>query len=40
MLSGNVFEAMAIASATESEKRSIGPFVIPRILVEKLRVVG
>jgi PmbA protein len=40
MLSGNVFEALGIASATESEKRCLGPFVIPRILVEKLRVVG
>lgn len=40
MLSGNVFEAMGIAASVDTNKRKIGPFVIPRILVEKLRVVG
>jgi PmbA protein len=40
MLSGNIFQAMEVASAAESEKRKIGPFILPKILVENLRVVG
>ncbi len=40
MLSGNVFEALGMVSSTDAEKRMIGPFVIPRIMVDKLRVVG
>jgi PmbA protein len=40
MLSGNIFNAMGVASAATVEKRKIGPFVLPTILVENLRVVG
>jgi PmbA protein len=40
MLSGNIFEAMGYSSAADAEKRKIGPFVLPRILIENLRVVG
>ena len=40
MLSGNIFHAMAVASAATSEKRKMGPIVLPSILVENLRVVG
>jgi len=40
MLSGNIFEAMGFASAADAEKRKIGPFVLPKILIENLRVVG
>lgn len=40
MLSGNIFQAMGAASAASPTKRKIGPFVIPTILVENLRVVG
>lgn len=40
MLSGNIFKAMGVASAATAEKRKIGPFVIPQILIENLRVVG
>ena len=40
MLSGNIFQAMGVSSAAAAEKRKIGPFVLPQILVENLRVVG
>jgi len=40
MLSGNIFQALGVASAATAEKRKIGPFVLPQILVENLRVVG
>ncbi len=40
MLSGNIFQAMKVASAASSEKRKIGPFVLPKIIVESLRIVG
>ncbi len=40
MLSGNIFQAMGVASAATAEKRKMGPFVLPSILVENLRVVG
>ena len=40
MLSGNIFQAMMAASAGSAEKRKIGPFVLPTILIENLRVVG
>ncbi len=40
MLSGNIFQAMGAASAASTKKRKIGPFVIPAILIENLRVVG
>ena len=40
MLSGNIFKAMGAASAGSAEKRKLGPFVLPPILVENLRVVG
>ena|SRR5664280_2660051 len=40
MLSGNIFQAMGVASAATTEKRKMGPFVLPSILVENLRVVG
>jgi len=40
MISGNVFEAFSKASATSKKTRQIGSFVVPPILVSKLRVVG
>ncbi len=40
MLSGNIFQAMRVCSAASAEKRKIGPFVLPQILIENLRVVG
>ncbi|WP_048189884.1 TldD/PmbA family protein [Methanobacterium sp. SMA-27] len=40
MLSGNIFQAMKTASAGSAEVRKIGPFVLPTILIENLRVVG
>jgi len=40
MLSGNIFHAMGVACAATSEKRKMGPIVLPSILVENLRVVG
>ncbi len=40
MLSGNIFNAMSAASAGSAENRKVGPFVLPPILVESLRVVG
>ena len=40
MLSGNIFQAMRVASAGSEEIRKIGPFVLPTILIENLRVVG
>ncbi len=40
MLSGNIFQAMMAASAGSAEIRKIGPFVLPTILIENLRVVG
>jgi PmbA protein len=40
MLSGNIFQAMRVASAGSAEIRKIGPFVLPTILIENLRVVG
>ncbi len=40
MLSGNIFQAMKAASAGSAEVRKIGPFVLPTILIENLRVVG
>lgn len=40
MLSGNIFQAMGVASAGSKMERMIGPFVLPPIFVESLRVVG
>ncbi len=40
MLSGNIFQAMRVCSAASGENRKIGPFVLPQILIENLRVVG
>lgn len=40
MLSGNIFQAMGVASAGSAIKRMIGPFELPPIFVESLRVVG
>ena len=37
MLSGNIFQAMEVASAATADKRKIGPFVLPQILVENLK---
>jgi PmbA protein len=40
MLSGNIFHAMLAASAGSNEYRKVGPFVLPPIMVESLRIVG
>lgn len=40
MLSGNIFEAFSQAWATSTEAKQIGPFILPPIVVSKLRVVG
>ncbi len=40
MLSGNIFNAFTSAWAASSKTRQIGPFVLPPIVVSKLRVVG
>lgn len=40
MLSGNIFQAMGAASAGSDMKRMIGPFILPPVMVESLRVVG
>ena len=40
MISGNIFQALGVASAASAEKRKLGPFVLPKILIENLRVVG
>ena len=40
MLSGNVFNSLKHASALSMKTRQIGPFILPQILVSKLRVVG
>ena len=40
MISGNIFNAMKGSSGISEEKRQMGPFIIPRILVPNLRVVG
>jgi PmbA protein len=40
MISGNIFQSLVVASAASAEKRKLGPFVLPKILIENLRVVG
>ncbi len=40
MLSGNIFQSMNNAFAISKRIRQIGPFIIPRILIHDLRVVG
>lgn len=40
MLSGNIFNVMKTASGISEKTRQIGPFVIPPILADSLRVVG
>jgi len=40
MLSGNIFNLMKDVSGMSGEKRQMGPFIIPQILVSNLRVVG
>lgn len=40
MLSGNIFELLKTAEKIKSNVRQYGPFVIPKILVHDLRVVG
>jgi PmbA protein len=40
MLSGNVFNALKHASASSIKTRQVGPFILPQIVVSKLRVVG
>lgn len=40
MLSGNIFDSLKTAEKIESPVRQYGPFVIPKILVHDLRVVG
>jgi PmbA protein len=40
MLSGNIFEAFSQAWAASAEAKQIGPFILPPIVVSKLRVVG
>ncbi len=40
MLSGNIFEAFTQAWAASTKTKQIGPFVLPPIVVSKLRVVG
>lgn len=40
MLSGNIFEALKKSEAMDSEIKQYGPFVMPKILVHDLRVVG
>lgn len=40
MLSGNIFESLKYMAAIKSEIKQIGPFILPKILIERLRVVG
>ncbi|HEY0196785.1 MAG TPA: TldD/PmbA family protein [Methanobacterium sp.] len=40
MLSGNIFKAFTKAWAASTETKQIGPFVLPPIVLSKLRVVG
>ncbi|MCE7698939.1 MAG: metallopeptidase TldD-related protein [Methanobacterium paludis] len=40
MISGNIFQLMKEASAASKKTRQLGSFVIPRIMVRNLRVVG
>jgi len=40
MLSGNIFQAFTDAYAASTKTRQIGSFVLPPILVSKLRIVG
>lgn len=40
MISGNIFEIMKKVDGLESEIKQYGPFIIPKLLVHNLRVVG
>lgn len=40
MLSGNIFDSLKNMRAVKSEIRQLGSFILPKILVEQLRVVG
>lgn len=40
MLSGNIFHSMNKAHAISKETRQIGPFIIPRFLINDLSVIG
>lgn len=40
MISGNIFQAFKGAWATSLKTRQIGPFVLPPVMLSKLRVVG
>lgn len=40
MISGNIFEIMKSVEGLKSEIRQYGSFIIPKLLVHNLRVVG
>ena len=40
MISGNIFEILKKCEGVESEIKQYGPFILPKILVHNLRVVG
>ena len=40
MISGNIFEIMKKCEGVKSEIKQYGPFILPKILVHNLRVVG
>ena len=40
MLSGNIFDSLEKMNALESKIKQFGPFILPKILIQELRVVG
>ena len=40
MISGNIFEIMKSVEGLKSEIKQYGPYIIPKLLVHNLRVVG
>ena len=40
MISGNIFEIMKSVEGLKSEIKQYGSFIIPKLLVHSLRVVG
>jgi PmbA protein len=40
MISGNIFEIMKSVEGVKSEVKQYGPYIIPKLLVHNLRVVG
>ena len=40
MISGNIFELLKTAKKIDSIEKQYGPYIIPKILVHQLRVIG